>query len=52
MIKTIIDIIFSAGTLFGWFFILLGIIVFLKTIEKILIFIYERKQRASKHHYD
>lgn len=49
MIKTIIDIIFSAGTLFGWFFILLGVIVFLKTIEKILIFIYERKQKVGGH---
>jgi len=48
MLKSIIDIIFSAGTAFGIFFIVLGLIVFLKTIEKIAILWYQNRQRTSK----
>jgi len=48
MIKSIIDTIFSAGTAFGIFFIVLGVIVFLKTIEKIAILWYKNSQKPSK----
>lgn len=48
MLQAILDTIFSAGTIFGIFFILLGIIVFLKTIEKMLIFWFQLKQKTSK----
>lgn len=48
MIKSIIDTIFSAGTAFGIFFILLGLIVFLKTIEKIAILWYQNRHKTSK----
>ncbi len=51
MLQAIIDTIFSAGTLFGILFIVLGIIVFLKTLEKMLIFWYQFKHRTSKNHY-
>lgn len=48
MIKSIIDTIFSAGTAFGIFFIVLGLVVFLKTIEKIAILWYQKHHKASK----
>lgn len=48
MIKSIIDTIFSAGTAFGIFFILLGLIVFLKTIEKIAILWYQNRHKPGK----
>ncbi len=48
MFQAIIDTIFSAGTLFGIMFIALGIIVFLKTIEKLLIFWFQMKHKASR----
>lgn len=48
MIKSIIDTIFSAGTAFGIFFIVLGIVVFLKTIEKIAILWYQNHHKESK----
>ncbi len=48
MLQAILDTIFSAGTIFGIFFILLGVIVFLKTIEKMLIFWFQKKEKAMK----
>lgn len=49
MLQMIWDTIFSTGTLFGLFFIFLGIIVILKTIEKILIFLYQLKNIKKKY---
>jgi|GEM_PF-6458173 hypothetical protein len=48
MLQAIFDTIFSAGTIFGIFFILLGVVVFLKTIEKMLIFWFQMKQKSMK----
>lgn len=48
MIKSIIDTIFSAGTAFGIFFIVLGLVVLLKTIEKIVILWYQNRHKESK----
>ncbi len=50
MLQAILDTIFSAGTLFGVFFILLGIVVFLKTIEKFLLLWYHFKHRSHRKH--
>lgn len=48
MIRSIFETIFSAGTAFGIFFIVLGLIVFLKTIEKIAILWYQNKHKPTK----
>jgi hypothetical protein len=50
MLQAILDTIFSAGTLFGVFFILLGIVVFLKTIEKLWLMWYQFKHRSQRKH--
>jgi F0F1-type ATP synthase assembly protein I len=48
MLQAFLDSIFNSNTIFTILFALLGVIVFLKTIEKILIFLYKIKQRKLK----
>jgi len=48
MIHSIFDTIFSAGTAFGIFFIVLGLVVFLKTIEKIATLWFQNRQKSAK----